>query len=302
MNKALRIITVFIIMAFLISCEKHHEDLDLSMYQYRDTINLVRFVYKAKLLLEKKGPEAIEHFRNNRDIYRTSDYYIYIYDMEGNCLFNAGVNDLEGKNIIEYTDRKGKKVLKMILKALEEEDNPHSWVHFSWFELGKIYPVPKSTCNFRVKDKEGKDYFIGGGMNHPPEEKEFARIIVDCAARLLEEKGREALDEIGDSKSIFNYRDVYVFVLLSTGETLISPIVDETILDIHLFDTVDEVGHKPFLNAVEDLEDKDSTWQVFMTKSRYQRTLSKKALYLRKADMDGQLVYVGSITDMPSPP
>lgn len=155
----------------MLSCREIPYELDLSMYSYRDTRNLVNFEYNAKVLFESKGDNAFEYFKANRHKFRTSDYYIYIYDMEGNCHFNVGVMDLEGRNALGYTDRRGKKIFRMILNVLEDQNNPHSWVHFSWFELGKIYPVSKSTCNFKVTGPGEREYIIGGGMNYPPEER-----------------------------------------------------------------------------------------------------------------------------------
>jgi len=78
------------------------------------------------------------------------------------------------------------------LDALEDKNNPHARVHSSWWEPGKFYPVPKSSCHFKVKTPEGKELFVGGGMNYPHEEKDFIRIIVGDATQLIKEKGQEA--------------------------------------------------------------------------------------------------------------
>jgi len=65
---------------------------------------------------------------------------------------------------------------------------------------------------------------------------------------------------------------------------------------------IDEVGHKPFVKALKELESADSVWEVFMAKNRYQRRLIKKCLYIRKTNMGGSEIYVAAITDLPEPP
>ena len=293
---------IFLSSLFLFGCESRYDELDLSMYQYRDTKNLVKFVYDASLILKKDGMKGIGHFRKNRDEYITKDYYLYIYDMDGNNIYHAGMKELENTNLIDITDKDGKKPVKLAIESLQNPANPHSWVHYSWWEPGKFYPVPKSSCHFRVKTPEGRELFVGGGLNYPHEEKEFIRIIVDDAASVLKKRGRAALEDISDPRQHYNYRDVRVFVLESDGTVLISPIMGGSVSGKNFLECTDEVGHKPFVNALEKLKTEGSAWEIFMAKNRYKRDLVKKCLYLRKTTMDGEDVYVGAITDLPGPP
>ena len=295
-------VMLIILVIFTSGCTNKHEDLDLTMYQYRDTKDLVKFVYDATLLLRKDGLKSLDYFRDNRDLYNTTDYYLYIYDMTGKNIYHAGMEDLEGKNLHDVTDKDGKKIIQLILSALDDGNNPHAWVHYSWWEPGKFYPVPKSSCHFKVRTPEGKELFVGAGLNYPHEEKEFIRIIVDNAALLIKEKGREALEDISNPVSQYNYRDVRVFAFRPDGKILISPVINDSLSQIQLLECVDEVGHKPFAKALKTLESEDSVWEVFMAKNRYQRMLVKKCLYLRKTAISGEEIYVGAITDLPQPP
>ena len=291
-----------ILMIFAYGCKSKYENLDLSMYQYRETKNLVKFVYDASLMLEKDTTDGLAYFRHNRARFATQDYYLYIYDMHGTNLFHAGMRHLEGKNLRDVTDKNGKKITRLILDALENGNNPHAWVHYSWWEPGKFYPVPKSSCHFKVKTRDGRELFVGGGMNYPHEEREFIRIIVDDAAHLLKEEGSGALKEISNPVSKYNYRDVRVFAFQADGTSLIAPAVNSSFSQTDLIECVDEVGHRPFKKALEDLESADGAWEVFMAKHRYQRQLTKKSLYVRKTLMENQAVYVAAITDLPEPP
>ncbi|PKN53711.1 MAG: calcium:proton antiporter [Deltaproteobacteria bacterium HGW-Deltaproteobacteria-13] len=309
MNKLIRsfqmiAFSIFFVLPFIFisGCESRYGDLDLSVYQYRDTKDLVKFVYDASQRLKKDGLKSLEYFRNNRNILFTSDRYLYIYDMNGVNIYHAGMPDLEGKNLWDLTDKNGKKAVQMIISALADKNNPHAWVHYSWWEPGKFYPVPKSSCHFKVTTPEGKVLFVGGGLNYPHEEKEFIRIIVDDAAQLIKDKGEPALSEIAGPASQYNFRDVKVFAFTSSGKLLISPVMNDSLTEFKLLDCVDEMGHKPFAKALNELKNKNAVWEVFLAKNRYQRILVKKSLYLRKAYIAGQEIYVGAITDLPQPP
>jgi hypothetical protein len=295
--------TFFVLLSLFISgCASRYEDLDLSVYQYRDTKDLVKFVYDASLIVKKDGLKSLEYFRNNRNILSTPDRYLYIYDMNGVNIYHAGMPQLEGKNLWNLTDKNGKKAVQMVIAALADKNNPHAWVHYSWWEPGKFYPVPKSSCHFKVTTPEGKVLFVGGGLNYPHEEKDFIRIIVDDASHLIKEKGESALSQIADPASHYNFRDVKVFAFTPAGKLLISPVMNDGLTEFKLLDCVDEMGHKPFIKALNELKNKDSVWEVFLAKNRYQRILVKKSLYLRKTYIAGREIYVGAITDLPQPP
>ena len=295
-----------LVLALLVSgCRGRYEELDLKAYQYRDTRDLVRFVYDASLILKRDGLKGLQYFRDNRGLYITPERYLYIYDMKGVNVFHAGMPGLEGKNLWELTDKNGKKPVQMVIAALQDTHNPHAWVHYSWWEPGKFYPVPKSSCHFKVTTPEGEVLFVGGGLNYPLEEKEFVRIIVDNATALIEKEGAYALSRIADPVSGYNFRDVKVFVFTPEGKLLISPVMHDSLAEVSLIDCLDETGHKPFKKAlarINEEKNNGAVWEVFLSKNRYQRILVKKSLYLRKTRIDGRDVYVGAITDLPQPP
>lgn len=302
MKKILLKFIIIVLFLSILSCNNPFEEIDLSVYQYRDTRNLVKFVYNAFILFQEKDTLAIDYFVENRDLFKKGDFYVYIYDMDGKCWFNAGVPEFEGNTILDYTDKHGRKVIQQILEAIDDKENPHGWVHFTWFEHGMIYPVFKSSCNFKAVASDNKAYIIGGGMTNPHEEREFARICVDSAINLIMNRGKNALNYIKDPVSRYNYRDTSVFVFTADGRMLISPIVDEHLIDINILEARDATDHMPFIKAIESLKTKDRTWEIFMIKCRYSRTLIKKTIYLRKTSIDDMEVFAGAVTDLPSPP
>ncbi len=295
-------ITALFILILLISCQHKYDKLNLEIYQYRDTKKLVKFVYDSAELLRKNSSAQIEHFIQNREDYKFEGYYLYVYKMDGTNVFHSGMPELEGTNLMNIRDINGKKIAELVLEALENEYNPHAWVHFSWWQPGKFYSVAKSSCHFKVTAENGIEYFVGGGLDYPQEEKEFIRIIVDTAARRLEKEGISSLPVIADPRTQFNFREVRTFVMKQNGEILISPISGNNIFQFDLINCSDEVGHKPFAKAMENLKNNDSTWEVFLAKNRYERIPEKKTMYLKKVEVGNEFLIVGAIIDLPQPP
>ena len=286
----------------LLSCTATHDQINLNMYEYRDTRNLVKFTVTAAKRVEEEGMRAISNFQENRSEYQKSNFYLYVYTIEGENLFHAGMKEFEGRNLSEITDLRGKKVITHVVEALDNRENPHAWIHYSWWEPGKFYPVPKSSCNFKVTTPEGQRVFVGAGMNYPHEEKEFIRISVDTAVNLINNIGSDAYEKIASPTSQYIYRDVRVFVFDSQGKALVSPVINNSPTEIHFLESTDEAGHQPFKRALEELETAATTWQVFLAKSRDKRQLVKKILYLRKTNHNGSPIYIGAVTDLPEPP
>lgn len=280
------------------SCAKQPGNLDLTMYDYRDTRNLVQTLYTAKALLETKGLAGLG------DVHVDSgeNTYLYVYDMNDVCLTHAGMPELEGKDEHDFVDATGKPVALLVQRALNNPQNPHGWVHYIWWEPGRFYPVPKSSCNIKATLPDGRTVYVGGGMNHPHEEKEFIRIVVDSAADAIEQSGAAALDLLKDPRSEYSYRTVRVFAFRPNGEILISPIAGNVNFTIDLPACTDAVGHRPFKRALQALENETTTWQMFTEQLRGERQLVKKILYLRKTTLDGKPLFVGAITDLPLTP
>ncbi|KQC11772.1 MAG: calcium:proton antiporter [Candidatus Cloacimonas sp. SDB] len=293
---------LFLTLLILTSCNNQYDELNLEAYQYRDTRELVKFVYQSALKFEAGGPNRLKHFQNNRNLYQNDNFYLYIYKLDGTNVFHSGMPQLEGNNLPDITDVKSKKLFQLVTEALANENNPHAWMHYMWWTPGKFYPVPKSSCHFKVKTEDGTEYFVGGGLDYPQEEKEFIRIIVDTAAEQIQLKGLSAMESIADPLSQYNFRDVKIFAFQEDGEILISPVLESNLADLRLVECTDQVKHKPFVKALENLQNSNSTWEVFMAKDRYQRTLIKKSLYLKKVDLADKTIYVGAITDLPQPP
>lgn len=281
-------------------CGRPPSGVDVSVYDYRDTRDLVRFVHGVAEAIRRDGAGGLEALRSGRGT--RGEFYVYVYDRAGECLFHAGMPELERQNLAEVRDVEGKPVQRLVLEALEDPENPHGWVHYTWWEPGKFYPVPKSSCHFRVTLPDGREGFVGGGLDHPHEEREFIRVAVDGAVRRIEATGRAALAALADPALGGSYREVRVFAFRPDGRVLLSPVLGDSRIGLDLTACRDEVGHRPFQRAVQQLEEAESAWQIFMARARGERQLVKKVLYLRKAELEGEPLYVGAVTDLPRTP
>ena len=299
--KTVRRLWLLAITATLAGCSSQPRGPNTSMYQYRDTRDLVSFVWKAAEFLREYGLEGIHDLRENREEYRTPDYYLYVYDMRGNALFHAGMPYLEGRNMGQMEDHRGRNIQNMISSALQDSGNPHGWVHYSWWEPEGFYPVPKSSCHFLVLTCGGDSLIVGGGMDYPHEEREFIRILVDNAADRILEQGIRVLETIADPASAYSYRDVKVFVF-TEDTVLVSPVLEGGGVNLSLMSATDTAGNRPFAMAVEKLEGDAGVWQVFLARDRYRRMPEKKILYLRRVVSAGDTLYLGAVTNMPEAP
>lgn len=272
----------------------------LSRYDYRTTRQLVHFVRRAASLVRKKGPAAFEIMHKNSEAWKMEDSYIYAYTLDGLCLYNGGMPEMETQNIDSLKDASGKQLLSLMRQATEDPANPDGWLHFAWAPPNRFYEVEKTSCHYRVAMPNGETVLVGGGLTEPLEEREFARCSVDSAIRLIKQDGARALEEIREPSSRFRYRGVSVFILSANGTALIDPGIQLT-TPRNLTGFVDDVGNHPFRNAYPRLKKEDRIWLVMLTRSRYERNLIKRAIYLRLASLDGQDVMVGAIVPVPRP-
>ena len=273
---------------------------ELACYDYRDTRKLVRTVRAAADRVEQLGTDAFPAFRADPRTWRNDLFYVYVYAMDGTCLFHPMAPAFEGRNLMEVADADGRRALQMAMDAVNDPDNPHGWLHYLWHPAGGFNPIPKSSCHFRVSMPDGRAALVGGGMESPPEERVFAQYAVDAAVRLLAEKGSAGIADIARPATKYRFRDVKVFVLDEDGNAWVDPALD-SIGPRSLASFRDAAGHAPFGQIVLKLKESDRCWEVMLSKNRYERVMEKRAIYARRGAMDGTNVIVGAATKLPKP-
>jgi signal transduction histidine kinase len=87
--------------------------------------------------------------------------YFYVYDSKGVNIAHAVQKDLQGTNLWDYKDAKGKLVLQALLQASQKGGG---FVDFYWARPGTKEQVAKLGY---VEPIPGTDYFIGTGVYLP---------------------------------------------------------------------------------------------------------------------------------------
>jgi len=276
---------------------------DTRRYDYRDTRQLVTMTGRAAALIEKMGEKAFESFRKYPGRWSLDgNSYLYVYDLDGVNLFHGGYPELKGKNLMDFTDLHGKKPAEMIIDQLHNypDINPHGWIHYLWVPPGAFDTTWKSSCNFAVTMPDGREVFVGSGINDPLQEREFYRIIGDEAAQLLQQKGRSALDKLNAPEGQFTIHDRGVFVIDRKGNAIIDPGLN---LDKprNLFNYRDITGRNPLVELNDQLQHKDKGWVITLHRKRAGSKPIKQGIYGRRVRVDGQDLIVGAICPLPRP-
>ncbi|MBI9075528.1 MAG: cache domain-containing protein [Desulfatibacillum sp.] len=274
---------------------------DFSAYDYRDTRRLLTLVHQAAALIEVQGEAAFVAFATDTDTWKLDNAYLYVYAEDGVNLFHGGYPELVGRNLYDFKDLWGKKAMQMIYQETKNPNNPNGWVHYLWNSPGSLHPTWKSSCNLRVTMPNGQTVVVGSGLDASRPEREFFRILVDDAVRLIESQGADALPVLKSPESRFTVLNSRVFVMAMDGVCLISPGMDMTITD-SLFEYKDFTGHTPLLELKNRLEGGVDHATVGMLCSEHAGEHPiKMSIYGRVAHMDGQPVIVGAISELPRP-
>ncbi len=110
---------------------------------------------------EKDRIELIRSFIAPIRFYPDKSGYFYVYDSKGINIAHAAQKDLQGKNLYDYKDAKGKYVIRALLEASKKGGG---FVEFYWVKPGSKTEAAKLGY---VEPIPGTDYFIGTGVYLP---------------------------------------------------------------------------------------------------------------------------------------
>jgi signal transduction histidine kinase len=118
-------------------------------------------VNRASALLAAEGSKAFSELRDKTGPFVFMDTYVFVNAQDGTELVNAAQPSLEGKNMMNVKDVKGKLVTRDYIAAAMKDGS--AWVDYYWYKPGTNEPAPKTT--FVRKVQSGKDiYFVGSGF------------------------------------------------------------------------------------------------------------------------------------------
>ncbi len=253
------------------------------------------FVESAATLIEQRGTAAFAEFDAPQSKWRTSPTYLFVYDAGGTCVWHGLNRELVGRNLLSLRDALGKPVVEMVTAVGKRpERDAADWIFYLWEERVEFSPSWKSSYVRKAVTPDGKVYLVGSGSSTIKVEKVFLQGAVDAAAVLLEQRGREAaFVELKEPSSRFQFLGSYIFVLDHRGKFLIDPAYP-TISGRDMAGFRDAIGRPVVQELLVQLKSSNSAWIQFLWPRPGEMVLSRKLMYVRKVNVGGETLLVGS--------
>lgn len=131
-----------------------------------DEFLIEEMVHQAAALIQEQGREAFDLLRDKKGPFYFMDTYVFVTSPDGTELVNPAQPFLEGKNLIDMKDLRGKAVIKQEIDLAMDKGS--GWLEMSWFKPGTNNPAPKMTFVKRVKAND--ETFIVGSGYYPEKE------------------------------------------------------------------------------------------------------------------------------------
>ena len=138
---------------YLVGCGIYNMQMDKAFIE--DVVN------RAAELVAAKGKGAFDALRDMNGPYVFMETYVFVDDLKGVELVNGAQPSLEGKNIINLKDIKGKLVTKEYIDSAQKYGS--AWVDYYWYKPG--YDVPSHKNTYVKKVQFGSEtYVVGAGL------------------------------------------------------------------------------------------------------------------------------------------
>lgn len=119
---------------------------------------IIQTVDAAVELIEKEGRRAFPKLRDKTGPFIFKDVYVFVDDPEGLELVNGDFPNLEGRNLIDYQDSKGKYLVREYIDLAMSQGA--GWLYYYWPKPGESESSKKHT--YVRKAKFGNEIFIIG--------------------------------------------------------------------------------------------------------------------------------------------
>ncbi|HEX5625682.1 MAG TPA: cache domain-containing protein, partial [Saprospiraceae bacterium] len=118
-------------------------------------------VNRASILVAERGQEAFPTLRDKTGPYLFMDTYVFVDNPEGVELVNPAQPSIEGVNIKDFKDARGKYLGRQYIDAAMKQGS--AWVEYYWYKPGDNIPVKKYTFVRRV-EHGNETYIVGAGL------------------------------------------------------------------------------------------------------------------------------------------
>jgi len=141
---------------YLVGCGIYNMRMDKAFIE--DVVN------RASDLVARKGMDAFAQLRDKTGPYRFMDTYVFVDDENGVEWVNPAYPSLEGKNLINERDQKGKLAVREYIEAARKHGQ--AWVDYNWYKPGTNDVAIKHTYVRMVK-ADGQTFIVGAGYFDP---------------------------------------------------------------------------------------------------------------------------------------
>ena len=260
--------------------------------KYAETRELMTLVREAADLVESEGVEAAcEEFRVAGSRWFQDDSYVFVLSMDAEGLCHPARPSLEGRNLMELRDPKGRPIAGLFLRELESADQ--GWVHYLWPRPDERVFYWKTSHVRRAKEPGGRELMVASGRYQMQMEPFFVVEQVEDAIQLIRERGTgEAFAALRDESSGFLFYNAYVFVLDENGTLLVNNAFPEN-EGKDMTDLADADG-KRFVREMLAVPAGESTWIDYKWPRPGDTWPSAKSSFVRNVEIDGQRLLVGS--------
>ncbi len=138
---------------YIVGCGVYNMQMDKAFIT--DVVN------QAAALIAAHGKEAFGQLRDKTGPFVFMDTYVFVDSLDGTELVNPAQPSLEGKNILDLRDVKGKAVAKECIDAALK--NGAAWVDYYWYRPGSNTPARKQAYVRKVQSGENT-YVVGSGF------------------------------------------------------------------------------------------------------------------------------------------
>jgi signal transduction histidine kinase len=253
---------------------------------------LMALVRDAAAVFEKQGEKAYPEFRKKGSKWFRDDTYFFVWTMDGTRVFHAANPTGEGQNMSDVKDIIGRRWGKMFLDAAASTPG-EGWIHYMYPEPGDIFPTWKSAFVKKVTFPSGKQYIVGCGIYNMQMDKAFIEDVVNHAAVVIGERGKEAFSQLRDKTGPFVFMDTYVFVNTPDGVELVNA-AQPSMEGKNILDVKDVKGkalvHDYIAAAMKD----GSAWVEYYWYKPGDNTPVRKQAYVRKVQSGQDTYIVGS--------
>ncbi len=253
---------------------------------------LMTLVREGAAVFEKEGEKAYPEFRKKGSKWFRDDTYFFVWTMDGTRIFHAADPASEGQNVSGIKDVLGRPFGKMFLEAASSASG-EGWVHYMYPEPGNIFPAWKSTFLKRVTFPSGKQYIIGCGIYNMQMDKAFIEDVVNHAAALVADRGKEGFGQLRDKTGPFVFMDTYVFVDTPDGTELVNP-SQPSLEGRNIIDLRDVKGRPVVKEEIAAAMKDGSAWMDLYWYKPGNNLPARKQTYVRKVQSGQDTYIVGS--------